>query len=286
MGNRRGTKRLLDDDETAEGTVHKDSDLKNVPPKNYLCKICRIKGHYIRECPNNVGKPKRQRTQECFFCLSNIVEKHLIASIGDECYVAAAKGPLLTTESNSPNITFPGHMLIIPLSHAATLSSIPNESQIATRTELERYRVAIEKMLTDMGCSAVTFEISRSNGVHAFMTTLPLPKSLSNEIESAFRSQAQTDGLPEFEKKDVEDEDENYIRVYLPESAKDNNQIISLKFEPNTRIDLQFGRKVVANLLKIRARLDWKKCQQTLKEEKRDVQRFKEAFITYEFAIS
>ena len=57
--------------------------------------------------------------------------KHLIVSIGTECYVTLPKGQLIPTQSgavdNSDISTVPGggHVLIVPIAHHPTYSTIP-----------------------------------------------------------------------------------------------------------------------------------------------------------------
>lgn len=53
---------------------------------------------------------------ECWFCLSNPkVTKHLIASIGNECYVTLPKGQVPNTQDGSSPVPGGGHVLIIPV---------------------------------------------------------------------------------------------------------------------------------------------------------------------------
>jgi hypothetical protein len=56
------------------------------------------------------------RSADCWFCLSSPkVEKHLVVSIGDEVYLALAKGPLV-----------PEHVLILPITHYGSASVMPD----------------------------------------------------------------------------------------------------------------------------------------------------------------
>lgn len=52
------------------------------PPDGYICKICNVKGHYIKDCPQKLQSSLHQlnnKTQTCWFCLANPdVEKTLI----------------------------------------------------------------------------------------------------------------------------------------------------------------------------------------------------------------
>lgn len=52
------------------------------PPDGYTCKICGVKGHFIKDCPKKSQSTLPQaniKPQSCWFCLANpAVEKQLI----------------------------------------------------------------------------------------------------------------------------------------------------------------------------------------------------------------
>lgn len=58
---------------------------------------------------------------------SALLRKHLIVSIGNECYVTLPKGQIVPTQSQSEHVDVPGggHVLIIPITHYPTYSTIP-----------------------------------------------------------------------------------------------------------------------------------------------------------------
>lgn len=58
--------------------------------------------------------------------------KHLIVSIGSECYVTLPKGQIVPTHSADdhpkakiPKVPGGGHVLIVPITHYPTYASIP-----------------------------------------------------------------------------------------------------------------------------------------------------------------
>ena len=57
-----------------------------------------------------------------------------------------------------------------------------------------------------------------------------------------------------------------------------------LPFDMSFRFSLQFGRQVVAKLLGLESRLDWRECGQDVEEEKRDAEAFKGLFRGFDFA--
>ncbi|KAL8716004.1 MAG: hypothetical protein Q9220_000671 [cf. Caloplaca sp. 1 TL-2023] len=58
-----------------------------------------------------------------------------------------------------------------------------------------------------------------------------------------------------------------------------------LPLNADFRFDLQFGRRVMAKLLGLEGRRDWKECGQTDEEETADAQKFKEGFKKFDWAL-
>jgi hypothetical protein len=282
--------------------------------------------------PHRPHKRARRReapptSRECFFCLSSpAVTTHLITSIGDDTYLTTAKGPL-TTSSSFPTLACPTHVLIIPLSHAPTLSAIPDPAvRASTYKEMHRYRRSLHSLLIDrckdtMG--AVTWEISRASGVHVHWQFLPVATALIKQglVEAAFKVEAENERYPTFKAKDIGDgsaETMDHFRVWiwwpndgtrvdvalanpsngsLPEDTGDvenemdathetrgKEKSLVLQLPPDTRFDAQFGRRVMAKLLQMETRMDWRACAQTETEERADAEAFKAAFARWDFS--
>ena len=53
--------------------------------------------------------------------------KHLIVAIGAECYVTLPKGQIIPTQPTGDHVDIPGggHVLIVPITHYPTFSTIP-----------------------------------------------------------------------------------------------------------------------------------------------------------------
>ena len=250
--------------------------------------------------------PKRRKAPppgpgECFFCLSNPnLATHLITSIGNDAYLTTAKGPL-SDATTYPDLPFPAHILIIPLSHSPSLASItPLESRQTTYQEMYRYRVALQDMLLSQSSGitgAVTWEVSRSEGIHIHWQFLPVSADLVRKglVEAAFKVEAENEKYPVFEAKDIGDGTNqigDYFRVWIwsPEDAKTEGQRslekeLVLPLSAGFRFDLQFGRKVMAKLLGLEKRLQWRDCLQSDEEEKKDAESFKEAFKRFDFSL-
>lgn len=267
---------------------------------------------------------KRARTrrsqptpQECFFCLSNPnLATHLITSIGTDTYLTISKGPLPTT-STFPQLNFPAHVLIIPLTHSPTCSSVSEqEVRSATYKEMQRYRRALHSMLIDKASpslGAITWEISRADGIHFHWQFLPVPADLIQNglVEAAFKVQAENEKYPSFKDKDIGDGTgvkDDYFRVWIwrPEKGETNGadaangehasehdtretrgkeKSLVLSLPKEMRFDLQFGRRVMAKLLGLEVRTHWKDCPQTEAEEQKDAQAFKAGFKKFDFSL-
>ena len=231
---------------------------------------------------------------ECFFCLSNPnIATHLITSIGDESYLTTAKGPLPTADS-FPSLGFPGHMLIIPFVHAPTLSSITEpDTRLSTYKEMDRYRKSLQLMLrhrSDGQLGAVTWEVSRSNGIHVHWQFLPAQADMVNKglVEAAFKVEAENLQYPKFERPTSEDpsnEPDDFFRVWIWDGQENgsDDKVLLLPLSPGFRFDLQFGRRVMAKLLGLEGRINWKSDVQSEEEEERDANAFKESFKQFDF---
>jgi hypothetical protein len=231
---------------------------------------------------------------ECFFCLANEnIATHLITSIGENSYVTTAKGPLSTSQSY-PKLGFPCHVLIIPFSHQPTLAAMEEEERQATYAEMQRYRTSMNRMLNSVAeeeYGSVTWEVSKSSLPHTHWQYLPVPADLIRKglVEAAFKALAENLHWPSFTKEDVGDgfeETSDFFRVLIwdPKNSAEKQTSYVMRFDEKIRFHNQFGREVLAKLLRLDKRIDWKDCGQTQAEEEKDVEKFKEAFKEFDFA--
>lgn len=258
--------------------------------------------------------------EQCFFCLSNPnLATHLITSIGNESYLTTAKGPLPSAET-FPELGFPGHMLIIPFTHTPSLNTVTDrEARVSTYDEMQRYRHALESMLQyrakEGALGAVTFEISRANGIHVHWQFVPVAAETVQRglVEAAFKVEAENLQYPKFEEPsdDPSSEPGDFFRVWIsapplpqfgdtqdnpPGDTHDTTQDITqgekwtdksllLPLSPDFRFDLQFGRRVLAKLMGLEKRIHWKNAVQTVSDEESDATAFKEAFKAFDFSL-
>lgn len=252
-------------------------------------------GRHKRQRNNQAPPP---RPQDCYFCLSNPnCETHMIASIGEDVYLTIAKGPL-TMRSTFPSLGFPGHILLIPLQHSPTMSSIADaETRQKTTAELQRYRGALQKMLVNKSkdaegrsqLGAVTWEISRNGGVHLHWQFLPVPVDMIARglVEAAFDVEAENLSYPKFAKSTremAEAEEGDFMKVMIWSEALRKDVVLPL--DKSFRFDLQFGRRVLGKLLGLESRTHWRDCAQTAAEEEADAGALKDAFKGFDFSLS
>lgn len=220
----------------------------------------------------------------------------MIGSIGDESYITVAKGPL-PTRNTYPDLGIPGHMLIIPLVHAPTLSAIPDvDAAEKTKTEMLKYQDSIREMLIstskdDHGNSklgTVTWEISRAGGIHNHWQILPVPVELLQDgsVEAAFKADAEALHYPAFEsatEKLPDVEAGNCFRVEIWSQALTKR--LALPLDESFSFDLQFGRRVMGKLLGLSNRTNWKDCGQSKLDEEADTAVFKKLFKEHDFTL-
>ncbi|RPB24064.1 hypothetical protein L211DRAFT_857379 [Terfezia boudieri ATCC MYA-4762] len=216
----------------------------------------------------------------CFFCLSNPTSaKHLLVSIGTDAYLTTAKGPLTTAAINPPGLSFPGHVLVIPLSHSPILAHIDDaQSKKDTYTEMIRYRGALDAMFSSRSCGAVCFEVARHTGVHTHWQVLPLRKSLLPKVKDAFKEAAQKENYGDFVESfgdQLGDVESSYFRLWI--SGMEEGKWLVLAIKEREYFDLQFGRRVVAGVIGGGGREE--------EEEVEDAEGFKEGFKEFDFTL-
>lgn len=237
--------------------------------------------------------PLMQRSG-CWFCLSNpIVEEHLVVSVGDENYIAMAKGGLS-----------PHHLLIIPIEHLNTLVS----------PEIDRFKEAIIQCYRAKDMEVVFWERkldvnpnAPSEKHHAALQVLPIPKSLLNGVKTGFDTQLEHFGLLFLELEPTQSVEtmvasSGYLYVDLPdiveepvqESEEGQKQEMTKKVNrkrllaiipDKKRVPLQLPRKVIAQAMNEPQREDWKSCVLSRDEEESTCASIKEDFAPYDFTL-
>lgn len=251
---------------------------------------------------NGGRRVKRKREQpsppgpdRCFFCLTNTdIDTHMICCIGDDSYVTTAKGPLPSPKTSaSSGLSFPGHQLIIALSHEPTIRAMGEDAN-KTYQEMTRFRESMQAMVADstkFKLGGITFEITRQSGIHAHWQFIPIPSDLIRKglVEAGFRVEAENRQYPPFEELALGsgvEETSDFFRLWIWSDDGDTgvqSKELVMRFDGSIRFDLQFGRKVVAKLLGLEDRAYWQDVVQSIADETHDAENFKEAFKPWDF---
>ncbi len=240
----------------------------------------------------------------CFFCLSNSnLPTHMVCSVGEDTYLATAKGPLPAANTFAKQgLDFPGHFIITPLTHAPSLSAAAMSEDEAKKTfrEMARFRDSLQGMVASASkrkLGAVTWEINRERNIHVHWQFLPVPAAMVSQglVEAGFRVLAEDLKLGKFTVKDFETADEvpgDYLRVWIwaEEDGEDGGKVVGkcllLQFDEGVRFDLQYPRKVMAKLLGLEERMVWQDVAQSEQEETADVAAFRELFKEWDFTLA
>jgi hypothetical protein len=245
----------------------------------------------------------------CYFCLSNSnFATHMICAIGDESFLATAKGPLPKSNTyEKEGVSFPGHIIIAPLAHESTIASMgpvsdPESVSVKTYKEMNRFRDALQAMVakgSSFRLGGVTWEISRSTGIHVHWQFLATPADLikSGLVEEAFKVEAQNFSYPHFQEDELPLEKQaefgDYFRVWLwADDGEDKikGKSLVMPLESDQPFNLQFARNVMTKLLEDKlhdrglfGRASWKNCAQSQEEEEKDVEVLKGLFRGWDF---
>lgn len=243
---------------------------------------------------------------ECFFCLgNNRVELHMACSIGEETYLATAKGPLTTSSIfKQYGLGCPSHMIIVPQVHFPSISIAAMGQEAADKTfaEMTKFREALQATVSKVSkhkLGGVTWEINRSANIHAHWQFIPVPADMIAKglVEAAFKVEAETLGLPGLVTKEVGISDEvpgDFVRIWVwyeddGDGSDDGGKIVSkcllMRFDENVRFDLQYPRKVMAKLLGLEKRTVWQDCAQAIEEEKQETDAFRAVFQPWDFTM-
>lgn len=268
---------------------------------------------YGNEHRNKRRQPQAEaRLEDCFFCMTDKgFRAHLVCGIGNDAYLTVPKGPL-PLHDTFPQLGFPGHLLIIPQHHMQPedVAKAREDAEMVTEyEEFKAYRKALCRMLQEKGkgnLGAVSWEANRSRVRHQHWQFCPISAQHVHKglVEAAFKLDRENNEYPPFqicEPDRLLDRKSDYFRVWIwsppdfasnPIAAADEvgnggtpggtEMSMFFPLPSNQRFDLQFGRKVMAKLLKLEHRSNWRNAEQTEEEEKQDVEIFQEAFGKYD----
>ncbi|KAF5102442.1 hypothetical protein D0Z00_000369 [Geotrichum galactomycetum] len=248
---------------------------------------------------------------ECFLCLSNpTLESHLITSIADNSYLALAKGPLLEAAAATTTQPgkIPGHLIVVPISH---LPALPADPAVRGPLEAERTRYitalhqlfnaqapALDQQQKEPGVVTVAFDLSRATGVHYHTQVMAVPAGQADALETVFEKYQQLNEIDASSvTRELAPKATNFFRFQITRTTNTTSStsttstdsttttttfVIPLSDDPRRRFDLQFGRRVVAEVLTLAHRMDWRACEQTKPEEEQAAVVFKAAFTDFD----
>jgi hypothetical protein len=243
----------------------------------------------IRACSHTLWIAANQ----CWFCLSNpSLEKHLLVTIGEDVYLALAKGGL---------VEWGGHLLIVPIGHVEStrhlqLSAESEDTQNIIK-EMQALKEQVQAVYTQRGERMISFEMyggDQGQGTplqHMHIQLIPVPVEVTSDIQAVFEQEAEREGLELAPDGTLpESLTVPYCRVEVPSLHKDTaksplvmvfvpsqdrmrefkaleDECLASGRRPPRLVNLAFGRAVVAQILGAPDKADWRKCLQTMEEE-------------------
>lgn len=226
--------------------------------------------------PQQNNKRPRQdpRDQFCWFCMSNpMFEDHMVVAVGDEVYLAIAKGTLV-----------PDHALIIPVAHIASSPQLP----MSTRGEMMRFREALRKYYASKGQDLICFERfmeTRSGNPHMHIQAIPVPRNLSKGALDVVRETCGAAGCEmevmapaaTLDQKIADGMSPFFLYFELPGGERLFHRSV-----PGERLSVHLARQAVANLLGLPERGVWKSCEESKQVEAEQAQGMKAGFAKFD----
>ncbi|CCH61711.1 hypothetical protein TBLA_0F01690 [Henningerozyma blattae CBS 6284] len=252
-----------------------------------------------------IKKPKIVLPTDCHFCFTNSnIQDHMIIYIGSLAYLTIARGPLTTPKGE---MGFSGHCLVVPIEHKAKLRT-KHENDFTASTNLDIEMLQLEKSVVAMNflkfeMCTVSFEIQSEKSFHFHKQIFPVPKycimkfkdSLDRQLYMNNEKYTKNTNLTfslfhsntdkEYEAL-VTNPLVNYLQFTVYETPS-SSKLYLAQFDPEDRIDLQFGRRVLAYMLNLPRRVRWDSsiCNQTRKQEENEVNLFQKAYKDFEPSI-
>ncbi|KAJ2479016.1 hypothetical protein EV174_004141 [Coemansia sp. RSA 2320] len=271
-----------------------DSD----PPAGYICHGCKRTGHWRADCPASAAAAAGSGSSaaagahaKCWFCLANPdVDQNLMAAIGDDAYVAMAKGALVTGGSapDGPkghigSIPGGGHVLIVPIVHTDSLRRARESGSDADKAlcaEVDQWIAAVSSLFAEHDCVPLIFETCRYlPHVHSSLQMVPIPQTKAAKVRPTLDEMCQADGLS-LKTSYPPDAADGYLAINDP---ADGTQLFIHIPRKSRTFNLQFGRRLAAHILGVPEREDWKKCVVAEKDEAAGRDRFIAAFAKFDF---
>ncbi|KAJ2159257.1 hypothetical protein GGF46_003141 [Coemansia sp. RSA 552] len=270
----------------------------DAPPPGYVCHGCKQPGHWREECPaasgsgGSRGEAAADALSKCWFCLANPdVDQNLMVAIGDEAYIAMAKGALVVgrapDDSSSSSSGFEGHIspipggghiLVVPIVHTDSLRRAregTGESDKSLCAEIDRWVAAVTALFAEFDCTPLTFETSRClPHVHTALQMIPVPREKADSVRATLSELCMADGL---------DIASSYPAALRGGYVAFGDDLYVQIPKGSRKFNLQLGRKLAATILGVPERESWTACTVPEGEEARERDRFIAAFSKHDF---
>lgn len=216
-------------------------------------------------------KQPRVDTDTCWFCFASPnIDKTLIVSIGDMCYLAVAKGGLTDD-----------HMMIVPINHIRSTIEIEED---LLREEIKNFKSALTAFFKTRDIVPVFFERNfRSAHFQIQVVGLPISKapSLKATVADVF-------GKLEYHELPLDADFSEVLSPGAPYFTFECPGHYKFVVRINTKKDffpIQIGRELLAHaeLLNCPERIDWKKCASTPEEAEQLTGRIRADFKPFDF---
>jgi hypothetical protein len=279
-------------------------------------------GNHARSDGNRNKKSKRHHVNggrdECFMCFNNMEinnTEHLVSSIGETSGLTVPRGPL-PLPGTFPQLTWSGHVLIIPYHHAGAETIEGPRPQVEIDAEFEemaKFRKALCKMVNTVSrgtLGSVCWDTNRTGIRHMHWQWMAVPVKLIKEglLEAAFKVIAQDKKYPPFEATDPNTQlpvKSDYFRLWIytppeqgsnPLEAADRlsgdgdadegtEKSIYFPLPSDQRFNIWLGREAMAKVLKLGERLNWDHVKQPVEEEKADRDALMQQFTPWDFTL-
>ena len=196
--------------------------------------------------------------KDCWFCLaSEACEKHLITGVHDQCYSAMPKGPI-----------HQGHVLLIPVQH--TSQGALKDTQLSE--ELDRIKAGLREHASkeyDMDLFVFERAIQTKGGYHTHVQCIPIPRQKGAEIRATMIAQGRKSNADIRELSsdlglaavlgDSDELDGGYFYAEIQGVGPEYRRFL-YKATKGGSLPLQFGREVVAAVLRKPELAHWKSC--------------------------
>uniref|UniRef100_T1HES4 Cwf19-like C-terminal domain-containing protein n=1 Tax=Rhodnius prolixus TaxID=13249 RepID=T1HES4_RHOPR len=216
-------------------------------------------------------KSHKKKDGKCWFCLSTCVdEKHLVISVGNQAFLALAKGPIIKE-----------HVLITTLEHRRAVRILDEPA----RKEIEKYKKALMKYF--MPYRVPIFYERACKSSHLQVHCVPIPNDKVKHLvpaakELAFKYELEVTEYPNTRQSFMCLPPEKlYFHIEVPNG-------VDLLIDADDNFPLHFGREllVMRNLLNLPEKKSWRHCIQSKEIETKAAEEFKNRFEKFDFNLA